>query len=187
MPWKYGGKIIRVGRPWTNFEGIKHPFNWIEWSDSEKAKQGLVWENDPEPFDNRFYWGRDKDGELIPRDLNDVNATDDDGNAIRDEDGNQVVIEGLKTKHKNLTKVAAGGLLQPTDWKVIKASEVSDYTVDSTTLTYRAAVRTASNTIETKIDNASDLTAFVALFDRPVDKDGNPTGNPPIYDWPDEI
>jgi hypothetical protein len=48
-------------------------------------------------------------------------------------------------------------------------------------------VRTASNTIEASIDGAADHTAFVALFDTPVDADGNPTGNAPIADWPDEL
>ena len=41
------------------------------------------------------------------------------------------------------------------------------------------------NSIETSITNASDHAAFMALFDQPVDSDGNPTGNPPIADWPE--
>jgi len=36
-------------------------------------------------------------------------------------------------------------------------------------------------------DAASDITAFVALWDVPVDADGNPTGNAPINNWPDEV
>ena len=28
---------------------------------------------------------------------------------------------------------------------------------------------------------------FMALYDTPVDSDGNPTGNAPISDWPDAI
>jgi hypothetical protein len=27
----------------------------------------------------------------------------------------------------------------------------------------------------------------MALYDVPVDGDGNPTGNAPIHDWPEEI
>ena len=57
----------------------------------------------------------------------------------------------------------------------------------STITTYRAAVRTASNSIGTAITNAADLAAFMALYDTPVDSDGNPTGNAPINDWPDTI
>ena len=76
-------------------------------------------------------------------------------------------------------------MLAETDWMVVKASEVSDYTLPSDTATARAAIRTASNTIESKIDGASDMAAFMALWDTPVDKDGNPTGNAPINDWPE--
>ena len=102
-----------------------------------------------------------------------------------DEDGNQVVTLGLKSQWKATIKEQAGGLLQPTDWMVIKASEVADYTVPADITTDRAAIRTASNTIEAAIDAASDHAAFMALFDVPTDADGNPTGNAPIADWPE--
>jgi len=105
---------------------------------------------------------------------------------VLDEDGQQLVTKGLKSNAIATVKAQAAGLLAPTDWKVIKATEVADYSVDAKTLTYRAAVRTASNTIETSITGASDLAAFIALYDVPVDSDGNPTGNAPIADWPDE-
>tara|TARA_R100000654_G_scaffold43622_1_gene69839 strand:- start:1086 stop:1565 length:480 start_codon:yes stop_codon:yes gene_type:complete len=159
MPWFYAGKLIRAGKAWTDNNGTKHPYNWMSWTDAQKAKSGLVWKNEPAPFDKRFYWDAD-----TPRELAD-----------------------LKTQYKASTKRDANSFLQPTDWKVIKASEVSDYTVDDTTLKYRAAVRTASNTIESAIDGAKDHAAFVALFVTPVNKDGSPTGNPPIADWPDQI
>ena len=34
---------------------------------------------------------------------------------------------------------------------------------------------------------ATKFAAFKALFDTPVDSDGKPTGNLPMYDWPDSI
>ena len=143
---------------------------------------GLVWEGDPAPFDNRVYWAAD-----LPKALDDVNEVDEDGNALLDEDGNQVVTLGLKSQYKAQTKATAASLLAPTDWQVIKATEVAAYSVPSEVTTYRAAVRTASNTIEAAIDAASDIDAFVALWDVPVDADGNPTGNAPINNWPDEV
>ena len=91
---------------------------------------------------------------------------------------------GLKSTWKATIKDQANGLLQPTDWMVIKASEVADYSLPSQIATDRAAIRTASNTIEASIDGAKDHAAFMALFDQPVDSDGNPTGNAPIADWP---
>tara|TARA_E500000178_G_C16985373_1_gene737928 strand:- start:925 stop:1476 length:552 start_codon:yes stop_codon:yes gene_type:complete len=182
--WTYLGKVIRVGRGWTDAEGVKHPATWNRWTDTEKTAHGLVWDQSlqPVPFDNRFYWDA-----TTPKNIADVNAVDEDGNAILDEDGVQVVTKGLKSNAIAQTKVTAGSLLAPTDWHVVKASEVSGYTVPSAITTYRAAVRTASNTIETAITNAADHAAFMALYDVPVDADGNPTGNAPINDWPDEV
>lgn len=180
MAYKYSGRIIRAGKAWTDNDGIQHPSNWMLWDDATKAAKGLVWEDDAASFDGRFYWSAG-----VAKALDDVNEVDEDGNPLM-QDGEQVVTLGLKSNAIATVKAQAGGLLAPTDWMVIKAAEVSSYTVPSATLTYRAAVRTASNTIEAAITAASDLTAFMALYDVPVDSDGNPTGNAPINDWPDE-
>ena len=187
MPWKYSGRIIRVGKAWTDNNGTQYPAVWSNYRADEKAAIGLTWEDDVAPHDNRFYWGRDADGELIPRSLTDVNAVDEDGKAILDIDGNQLVTKGLKTLATETAKAQAASLLAPHDWQVIKATEVESYSVPSSVTTYRAAVRTASNNIETSITNAADLAAFMALYDTPVDSDGKPTGNAPINDWPDAI
>ena len=181
MPWKLGDKIIREGRSWSN-DGITHPTNWAIWSDSDKTAAGLTWEDPPASFDNRFYWDAN-----TPKALGDVNAVDEDGNAVLDENGEQVVTLGLKSQWKATIKEQAAGLLAPTDWYVTRKSEDSTATIPSDVTTYRAAVRAKSGQIETAIDNAADHAAFMALFDTPVDSDGNPTGNPPIADWPDEI
>ena len=181
MAYKYSGRIIRTGKSWVDNDGITHPANWMVWDDATKAAKGLVWEDDPDySFDGRFYWSAG-----VPKALDDVNEVDADGNPILDTDGEQLVTLGLKSQAIATVKAQAAGLLAPSDWKVIKATEVADYSVDAATLTYRAAVRTASNTIEAAITGASDLAAFMALYDVPVDADGNPTGNAPINDWPD--
>src|SRR6056300_382176 len=170
MAWKYNNRIIRAGKAWTDDTGIKHPTTWMRWSNAEKTAAGLIWEDDPALFDNRFYWAAD-----LPKTLDDVNEVDEDGNALLDIDGNQIITRGLKYNAKQQTKVTAAALLADTDWQVVKATEVADYTVPAAITTYRAAVRTASNTIETAIDNAADLDAFIALYDVPVDSDGNVT------------
>jgi len=181
--WTYTGLRKREGQVWTDNNGIKYPSQW--WSrttNEQKIAVGLVWVDDPVQYDSRFYTGNG-----TPKALDDVNAVDDDGNAILDENGVQVIIRGLKWNAVQTVKAQASGLLQPTDWMVIKAAEVADYTVPSEVTTYRAAVRTASNTIETAINGAADHAAFMALYDAPVDADGMPTGNAPINDWPDAI
>ncbi len=182
MPWKYNNKIIREGRAWTDNDGIQHPTSWNIWSDADKTSAGMVWENPPASYDNRFYWDAN-----TAKALDDVNEVDSDGNAILGPDGNQLVTLGLKSQWKKRTKDTAAGLLSKHDWYIIRKQEDSTTTIPSNITTYRTAVRTASNTIETNIDNAADHAAFVALFDTPVDSDGNPTGNALINDWPDEV
>ena len=189
MPWKYSGRIIRVGKAWADNNGTQYPAVWNNLSADEKAAIGLTWEDEVAAHDNRFYWGRNADGSLIPRSLTDTLWVDDDGNAVNDPmTGEQGKTLGLKSNAIALVKTQAAGLLAPYDWQVIKATEVESYSVPSTITTYRAAVRTASNSIGTAITNAADLAAFMALYDTPVDSDGEPTGDPaPINAWPDTI
>lgn len=179
MAWTHNGKIIREGRSWTDGNGITHPTSWGRWSDAEKQAAGLVWKDDPAPYDNRFYWDAD-----TPKALDDVPAVDENGDPVLDEKGEQVITLGLKSVWKNTIKTQAGGLLADTDWYVTRQAETSE-AVPQAVLDYRAAVRAASGTIESAIDGASDHAAFMALFDTPTDADGNATGNAPINDWPE--
>ena len=180
MAYKYSGRIIRAGKAWTDNDGIQHPSNWMLWDDATKAAKGLVWEDDAASFDGRFYWSAG-----VAKSLDDVNEVDENGNAIM-EDGVQVVTLGLKSNAIATVKAQAGGLLAPTDWMVVRSAE-NGTDIPADVLAYRAAVRLASETIETAITNAADLAAFIALYDAPVDSDGNPTGNAPINNWPDAI
>lgn len=160
---------------------------WNNYSADEKAAIGLTWEDEVAAHDNRFYWGRNADGSLIPRSLADTLWVDDDGNAVNDPmTGEQGKTLGLKSNAIALAKTQAAGLLAPYDWYVTRKSEKST-AIPSAVSTYRDAVRTACAAIETSITNAADLAAFMALYDTPVDSDGKPTGNAPIADWPDAI
>jgi len=181
--WTYTGLRKREGRVWTDNNGTMYPSQW--WSRTtteEKEAKGLVWVDDPIQYDSRFYTG---DG--TPKALDDVNAVDEDGNPVLDENGVQVVTKGLKSNAIAQVKATAGGLLQPTDWMVIKASEVDGYSVPANVATFRAAVRTASNTIETAITGAADHAAFMALYEATYDADGVQTAPAPINDWPETI
>ena len=77
-------------------------------------------------------------------------------------------------------------MLTVSDWYAISKSETS-VDIPSDISKYRADVRTATKTIEDKINACSKLADFMKLFDMPKDKDGNPTGNAPIYDFPEEV
>jgi hypothetical protein len=180
MAYKYSGRIIRAGKAWTDNDQIQHPSNWMVWDDATKAAKGLVWEDDPASFDSKFYWSAG-----VAKALDDVNEVDEDNNPLLDENGNQVVTLGLKSQAIATVKAQAGGLLAPTDWYVVRKAETT-VAIPESVAYFRAAVRNASGDIEAAITAASDLAAFMALYDVPVDADGNPTGNAPINDWPDE-
>jgi len=189
MPWKYNGKTLQVGREFTGTDGTKYPKVWMRYSADEKAAIGITWEDPPASeaaFDNRFYHGRQADGTLIPKSLTDTLWVDEDGNAINDSTGEQGKTLGLKNTAIAQAKTTAAGFLAPYDWYVTRKSEKST-AIPSSVTTYRDAVRTACAAIETSIGNASDLAAFMALYDTPVDSDGEPTGPAPINDWPDAI
>ena len=186
--WKYKTKIIAEGRAWTDDEGYQHPKNWASvWDTPTKKSRGLVWEDDPASYDNKFYHGRDSDGKLIEKSLDDVLWVDEGGKAVIDEiTGQQGVTLGLKSIQIKETKQTANDLLAPTDWMVVRAAEDSSKAVASKYSTYRAAVRTACAAIEQDINDCSSLAEFMALWDAPLE-DGEPTGNAPINNWPDAV
>ena len=120
-------------------------------------------------------------GTATAKAIADSDATDKDGNKIKDDDGNQVIIKGLKTIKKNLIDNECAQLLAPSDWRVIKATETGG-TIDSGWKTWRASVRTKCNSMQTQIDNASDVDALAALFTY-TEKDGvvsRPLGEFPV-------
>jgi len=176
--WTYNGKRIREGRSWKDSDGITHPTSWGRWSDAEKTSKGMVWVDPAPSFDNRFWWDAS-----TPKALEDVNAVDEDGNPVL-EDGEQVVILGLKSQAIAQVKTQAAGLLAPTDWYVTRKAE-TDVAIPSEILTYRQSVREASGAIEASISGVTTHEAFIALYDAPVDAEGIPTGNAPINNWPE--
>ena len=109
----------------------------------------------------------------------------DDGDLPDDKEVGDVKVEGLKTVLIRTIKQQASGLLAPTDWYVVKASEVSDYSVPTNIATYRASVRTKSNEMETAITNASDTPALETLYTYTEQEDGSvtrPLGELPILE-----
>jgi len=159
------GKTLHYGKAFVH-DGMQYPANWLRLTSlEEKQAIGIVEVADPVVgvWDQRFYWGVDN-----PKQLNDV--TDEDGNTTT----------GLKTLWKAKQSEIASSLLTPSDWRVVKAAEVTDYAVSSQWLTYRAAVRTACNTRQTEIDACSDVPALKELLfgaatitRQQTDSDGN--------------
>jgi len=102
-------------------------------------------------------------GTATAKEIEDRNEVDDDDNPLLDDDGNQIVTKGLKTIKKEMINNQCAGILAPSDWMVVKATETST-TMDSGWKTWRASVRTKCNSMQTQIDNASDVDALAALF-----------------------
>jgi hypothetical protein len=82
-----------------------------------------------------------------------------DGLGIEDE----VKVEGLKTKFIRNVKAQAAGILQDTDWYILRKAD-ADKDVPSAITTFRAAVRTKAAAMETLITNASNTAAIETLY-----------------------
>jgi len=184
MAYKYKERYLKVGKAWQDDDGFKHPYNWSSsWSADDLKKWGVSIEADVDTsYDNRFYWAKG-----IERKLADENVVDEDGKAVIDiRTGKQMVQLGLKSIWIAQTKTSANSLLSSSDWYVTRKAEANT-AIPSDISKYRTDVRTASKTIEDKINACSKLADFKKLFDVPVDSDGKPTGNAPIFDYPDEV
>ena len=71
---------------------------------------------------------------------------------------------GIRQGYKDTINSQAGGILQDTDWMVVRAAE-GGTAVPSDIATWRAAVRTKSNDMCTAIDGATDVDALATLYE----------------------
>ena len=149
------------------------------WSVDEKKAIGLyeVEQDDTKKKDEEWYINTDQTiaykttgdkvvasyGNATAKAIDDRNEVDDNGDPLLDDKGNQVITKGLKTIKKELIDNQCAGLLASSDWRVVKAKE-TETEMDSGWKTWRASVRTKCNSMQTEIDNASDVDALAALF-----------------------
>jgi len=87
----------------------------------------------------------------------------DDGLAPTGADTDTVAVEGLKTKSIKIIKQQVAGILQDTDWYILRKADANT-DVPSAITTFRAAVRTKGAAMETLITNASDTPAIETLY-----------------------
>jgi hypothetical protein len=95
--------------------------------------------------------------------MTDTLYTADDEAANANNVEGEVAARGLKYNHKQIINQQAGGLLQDTDWMVIREAE-GGTAVPSAITTWRAAVRTKANAMQVQIDGAADVDALAALY-----------------------
>jgi hypothetical protein len=183
-------------------DGITHPRTLFSlWTDAERKAIGVV----PvtitgTSLDSRYYIEKneafaiagDKNSvvrtigeKAADRKLEDEDAKDQDGNKLKDKDGNQVINYGLKTNAKNKATTDANGLLQGFDW-LIQRKVTADTAIPSDVITYMAAIRTDHKAICDAIDGASDVDAFIALHNDTYKGDGTVDVVARVNRWTDD-
>ena len=166
MAFKLDGKPLAVDVPFT-IGDINYPANWLRLTTkTEKEAVGITEVADDPVYDSRFYLGN---GTAKP--LDDEDAKDTDGNLLKNPDGSQMVIKGVKSILKEQEKATAGSLLAPYDWYVVRKAEKGTE-IPSAISTFRDGVRTACDTREKEIDACSDTAALITLYEATYDKDG---------------
>jgi hypothetical protein len=159
MAFLLDGKTIQQGVAFTDKDGNQYPSNWLNLSSAEEKEAiGLTEVADPEVFDNRFYWDAG-----LPKAIDDVNAIDENGDSILDQDGKQLITKGLKSNFVAQIKDTTNKLLASTDWYVIRKAE-RNIDIPTDIADKRNAIITESNRLETEINKVKDVEALIEVL-----------------------
>lgn len=134
------GRPLAPDSPFTH-DGIQYPANWLRLSTlEEKEAIGIQEVPDPPVYDQRFYWGYDEDGNLIPKDHGQ-----------------------LVTQWVGQTRQTANTLLSPSDWMVVREVD-NGVQIDPAWRTWRETVRLAAGSKVFEIEattTTDELAAYV--------------------------
>lgn len=175
------GKPLALDRAFTAPDGTQYPANWLRLATpAQREAIGITEAPDVPHYDQRYYWGYDADGNLIPKQLEDETITP--------EEGEQYTQTGLKTLHIQQTKETANTLLSPTDWYVVRQFE-RNVDVPVGIASYRGAVIEVSEERETLIGLTTSVTELKGLYESSVTGIGTAAVvNPPAMpEWPNII
>jgi hypothetical protein len=150
-------------------------------TDSSKFKDESYYNNTNEIFEFKNGKAIRKWGNATAKQLNDVNATDEDGEPVL-QDGKQVIIKGLKSQKISISKQQAAGLLQSTDWYVTRKADTGT-AVPQAIQDFRTAVRSVNNQQETQINACSNVEQLKALYEYVGET--NPIR--PLAEYPKEV
>ena len=169
------------GKKGVTIEDIQYPKAiFTLWSKSEREAIGIyeVEFDNTNKKDEQWYINTNQSfafaggkitasyGSATPRKHADTLWTEQDktdGLIPDDKDVGDVAIEGLKTRLIRTIKQQAAGILQDTDWYIVRKADAGT-AVPSAITTHRAAVRTKAAEMETAITNASDTPALETLY-----------------------
>ena len=184
------------GNKGITIDGIQYPSSiYTLWSEAERNAIGIYTveidttnKKDEEWYINTNITYAFADGKVTgsygtatAKAIDDADATDEEGNKLKDENGNQLVIDGLKTVKKRYIDNQCAGILQPSDWRVIRAKETGG-TMNSSWKTWRASVRTKCNSMQDQIDAVSNVDELKDLFTYTKQEDGTVTR--PLGEFP---
>jgi hypothetical protein len=156
---QYSSQIFTL---WTTEEKQAIGIYEVE-TDSSKFKDESYYNNTNEIFEFKNGKAIRKWGTATAKQLNDVNATDEDGEPVI-QDGKQVVIKGLKSQKISISKQQTAGLLQSTDWYVTRKSDTGT-AIPQEIQDFRTEVRIVSNQQETQINACTTVEQLKALYD----------------------
>ena len=73
MPYQLGDRTLQLDVPWEH-NGVQYPANWLRLSTAQdRAELGISWvDNEPTAWNQKWYWGYDSDGNLIPKTYTDL-------------------------------------------------------------------------------------------------------------------
>ena len=132
-------------------------------TDSTNLKDESYYNNTNEIFEFKKGKAIRKWGTATPKQLEDVNATDENGELII-RDGKQVVIKGLKSQKISISKQQTAGLLQSTDWYITRKADTGTE-IPKNIQDYRNQVRAISNQQETQINACTTVEQLKALYE----------------------
>ena len=132
-------------------------------TDSSNFKDESYYNNTNEIFEFKKGKAIRKWGTATPKQLEDVNATDEDVEPVI-QDGKQVVIKGLKSQKIQIVKQQTAGLLQSTDWYVTRKADTGT-AIPQEIQDYRNQVREVSNQQETQINACTTVEQLKALYE----------------------
>ena len=190
-------KIIQMpkGNKGITIDSIQYPASiYTLWSEAERNAIGIytVEIDNTNKKDEQWYINTNityafssgkvtgSYGTATAKAIEDANAKDENGIELDP----VVVIKGLKTIKKEMLDQQCSGILQPSDWRVIRAKETGG-TMNSGWKTWRASVRTKCNSMQDQIDAVSNVDELAALFTYTEQEDGSitrPLGEFPIKD-----
>jgi hypothetical protein len=125
--------------------GIQYPSNWVRLSTDKQRKDiGITEVPDAPTWDQRFYWGYDEHGDLIPK------------------DHTQLVEQWV-----GQTRTTAGTLLMPTDWQVIRQSD-NGVEMSASVKELREEIRLAAGAKNAAITATTDTAELAAYITGPT-------------------